>query len=46
MEQNSWTGIIGENRTEDYFEESNEGHAETRSRNLECDNMDPIWAAT
>ena len=32
---------MAENKTQDYFDDSNEGHADTRSGNFECDNKDP-----
>ena len=32
---------MAESRTQDYFDDSNEGHTDTRSRNFECDNKDP-----
>ena len=28
-------------RTEDYFNDDNEGHVDTRSRNFECETPDP-----
>lgn len=31
---------MAENRIEDYWENDNEGHVDTRSRNFECDNPD------
>ena len=30
-----------EDRTQDYFDDNNEGHVDTRSANFECDNKDP-----
>ena len=32
---------MAENKVEDYTDESNEGHTDTRSSNFECDNKDP-----
>ena len=29
-----------ENTTQDYFEDDNEGHVDTRERNFECENPD------
>ena len=31
---------MAENKTQDYFDESNDGHVDTRGRNFECDNRD------
>ncbi len=31
---------MAEYRTEDYFEDNNEGHVDTRSANFECDSPD------
>ena len=46
--QNPYTDTIkhggvtmAENRTEDYFDETSEGHEDTREDNFECDNPDP-----
>ena len=32
---------MAENKVEDYTEESNEGHVNTREKNFECENKDP-----
>jgi hypothetical protein len=29
-----------ENRTQDYWDDNNEGHVDTREANFECDNKD------
>ena len=31
---------MAENRTEDYFEDDNEGHVDTRQKNFECETPD------
>jgi hypothetical protein len=31
---------MAENKVEDYRDESNEGHVDTREKNFECDNKD------
>jgi hypothetical protein len=31
---------MAENRTEDYTDERNEGHVDTREQNFECENKD------
>lgn len=31
---------MAENRVEDYTEETNEGHVDTREKNFECENKD------
>ena len=31
---------MAENRTQDYWEDDNEGHVDTRERNFECNNKD------
>lgn len=31
---------MGDNRIQDYFDKSNEGHVDARSRNFEFDNKD------
>jgi hypothetical protein len=33
--------IMAEHKTQDYFEETNEGHIDTREANFKCDNPDP-----
>ena len=32
---------MAEDRTQDYWENDNEGHVDTRNANFECDNKDP-----
>ena len=32
---------MAENKTQDYFDDDNKGHEDTRSRNFECENKDP-----
>ena len=32
---------MAENKKQDYFDEKNEGHVDTRERNFECENKDP-----
>jgi len=32
---------MAENRVEDYTEDSNEGHKDTRENNFDCENKDP-----
>jgi len=32
--------IMADNRTQDYFDERNEGHVDTREANFNCDNPD------
>ena len=32
---------MAENRTQDYWENDNEAHVDTRSANFECENKDP-----
>jgi hypothetical protein len=32
---------MAENRTQDYWDDNNEGHIDTRDANFECDNPDP-----
>jgi hypothetical protein len=32
---------MAENKVQDYTEETNEGHTDTREKNFECDNKDP-----
>jgi hypothetical protein len=31
---------MAENKTQDYFDDNNDGHVDTRTRNFECDNKD------
>ncbi len=31
---------MAENRTQDYFDESNDGHVDTREENFQCDTPD------
>jgi hypothetical protein len=33
--------IMADNRTQDYWEDDNEGHVDTRHFNHECENSDP-----
>ena len=33
--------IMAENRTQDYTDDRNEGHVDTREANFECENKDP-----
>lgn len=35
---------MAENEYQDYFDESNGGHSDTRSRNFECENLDFLTA--
>ena len=32
--------IMADNRTQDYFDDRNEGHVDTREANFNCDNPD------
>ena len=32
---------MAEDRTQDYFDDNNEGHVDTRHSNFECENPDP-----
>jgi hypothetical protein len=32
--------IMAENKTQDYWEDDNDGHEDTRERNFECENKD------
>ena len=32
---------MAENRTQDYFDDRSEGHADTRQANFQCENPDP-----
>ena len=32
---------MAENRSQDYWDSSNEGHVDTREQNFKCDNPDP-----
>ncbi len=32
---------MSDNKSQDYFEESSDGHADTRESNFKCDNPDP-----
>ena len=32
---------MAENRTQDYTDDRNEGHVDTRESNFECENKDP-----
>ena len=32
---------MAENKTQDYWDDNNEGHIDTRDANFECDNPDP-----
>ena len=32
---------MAENRTQDYTEDRNEGHVDTRESNFDCENKDP-----
>ena len=32
--------IMADNRTQDYFDDRNEGHVDTREENFNCDNPD------
>ncbi|BBO79743.1 hypothetical protein DSCO28_03090 [Desulfosarcina ovata subsp. sediminis] len=31
---------MAENKSQDYFDDRNEGHVDTRERNFECENKD------
>ena len=38
--QLDWRSIMTENRTEDYYDDNNDGHVDTREKNFECENPD------
>jgi hypothetical protein len=39
--QTAWRCMMADNKTQDYFDDNNDGHVDTRSRNFECENKDP-----
>jgi hypothetical protein len=38
--QLDWRSIMTENKTEDYFDDNDDGHVDTREQNFECENPD------
>ena len=32
---------MAENKTQDYFDDNNEGHVDTREKNFDCETPDP-----